>query len=350
MKAKIIDKSFSQRQREKARAEDSEFQYQVGKCYCQGIGIEQNYSEAVKWLNLSVKQGNSRAQCDLGSMYYNAEGVAKDYKKAVELFRLAVEQEDARAQNNLAVCYEYGEGVLQEYNEAIRLYNHSAKQGYWRASENLGKLYQYGKGVEKDLAQAKKHYEKALADSEFLLEPTDVAEFGTLVLRIKEIDYALAEAEAKATAASKAERTEVFISYAREDKVYRDELCQYLKATKIKWWDDTQIKPGEKWGEKIKEALSKAKVAILIVSVNFFASDYIWDEEYPSLLEAAENEGATILWLPISAFDYDDTGIAKYQSVMNPESPLEKCTRAGRNEVYMELAKRIKELYKIQPA
>ena len=121
------------------------------------------------------------------------------------------------------------------------------------------------------------------------------------------------------------------------------------KTADIKWWDDTQIKSGEEWNKKIKEALSKAKIAVLMVSANFFASDYVWREELPELLAAADKDGATILWLPVSFCLYEDTGVAKYQAITDPKNPLAKRSAADRDEMYMELAKRIKELYKIRP-
>ena len=148
---------------------------------------------------------------------------------------------------------------------------------------------------------------------------------------------------------SKAARQKVFVSYARKDKDYKDELCQHLKAARIKWWDDTHIKAGDKWDVEIKRALARAKIAILMVSANFFASDYIWDEEYPNLLAAAEEEGATILWVPVSTCFYKDTDIAKYQAVTDPNKPLAKRGDAERDDVYTDLVRRIKELLKALP-
>jgi TPR repeat protein len=57
---------------------------------------------AVRWFELSVKQGHRSGQLRLGRMYAEGRGgLPKDEAKAMELFRLAAAQGDADAKLEL---------------------------------------------------------------------------------------------------------------------------------------------------------------------------------------------------------------------------------------------------------
>ena len=62
-------------------------------------------------------------------MYDNGLGVPQDYKEAVRLFRLSAEQGYANAQYNLGQMYYKGQGVLQDYKEAHMWFNLSGSNG-----------------------------------------------------------------------------------------------------------------------------------------------------------------------------------------------------------------------------
>jgi internalin A len=190
-----------------------------------------------------------------------------------------------------------------------------------------------------------------LADSACADNPANKDEKNSIQDSLDNINKLLAEVEEKAAVARKAQRTEIFISYAHTDSFYKKELELQLKAmsfySDIKWWDDSKIKSGEEWNEEIHKALDKAKIAILMVSAGFLGSDYVQREELPKILEAADKDGATILWIPTSTCYYEDSGIAKYHAVGKPELPLDLMpTQGERNVVYKEVLKRIKEIYK----
>ena len=106
-------------------------------------------------------------------------------------------------------------------------------------------------------------------------------------------------------------RTTVFISYSHQDSRWLKRLQVHLKPLErggiIDRWDDTRIAAGQQWKAEIERALDSARVAVLLVSADFLASDFIDKQELPPLLQAAEEAGATILPLVVAPCLFTDT-------------------------------------------
>lgn len=94
-------------------------------------------------------------------------------------------------------------------------------------------------------------------------------------------------------------RSKVFVSYSHRDPDWLARLQVHLKPLErrklIELWDDTRIQAGSRWQKEIETALNQARVAILMISADFIASDFIVEKELPPLLRAAEQDGITIL-------------------------------------------------------
>jgi nucleoside 2-deoxyribosyltransferase len=95
-------------------------------------------------------------------------------------------------------------------------------------------------------------------------------------------------------AAESAKRPQVFISYSHSDAEYLDRLLVHLKPLEkedlIDLWVDTRLRAGDRWRKEIDNALQRAMVAILLVSADFLASDFITDNELPPHFETPRRE------------------------------------------------------------
>jgi hypothetical protein len=139
----------------------------------------------------------------------------------------------------------------------------------------------------------------------------------------------------------------VFICYSHKDKKWlemlKTMLQPLLREGKLKLWDDTRIRSGAHWQAETALALATARVAVLLVSDNFLASDFIAKHELPPLLLAAKQGGLTILWVPVSASMYKETEIERFQAAHDPARPLESLKGHARKQALLEIAQRIKE-------
>jgi TPR repeat protein len=86
---------------------------------------------------VEAEQGDVFAQHLTGAAYeYGGMGVAQDYKEAVKWYTKAAEQGDALAQFNLGVMYSNDEGVVQDFKSAHMWFNIAAANGSSRAVES----------------------------------------------------------------------------------------------------------------------------------------------------------------------------------------------------------------------
>jgi hypothetical protein len=138
----------------------------------------------------------------------------------------------------------------------------------------------------------------------------------------------------------------VFISYSHRDKRWLERLRVHLapleRDQKIDVWDDSRINSGLKWHNEIKKALRNTKAAILLVSADFLASDFINTHELPVLLDIAERRGAIILPLIVSPSQFaKHPRLSKYQAVNDPSRPLIGLRRVNQEQILLQLAERI---------
>jgi hypothetical protein len=134
----------------------------------------------------------------------------------------------------------------------------------------------------------------------------------------------------------------VFVSYSHQDKKYLAQLRVFLKPLErggaIQCWDDTRIDAGGLWKREIADAIAAAAAAVLLVSADFLASDFIAKNELPPLLEAAERRGLAVLPVIVRPCGFEHTpSISKFQAVNDPSRPLAMLPGWRREKVWTKL-------------
>lgn len=122
-------------------------------------------------------------------------------------------------------------------------------------------------------------------------------------------------------------RDVVFVSYSHADRDWLERLRPILKgyAWYERVWADPRIDAGEVWHDRIAEAIGRARVAVLLVSYHFEASDFIQAHELPILLEAAAAGRLALVIIPVRRSSLAKEPFLRLKAIQwagDPERPL----------------------------
>ena len=141
----------------------------------------------------------------------------------------------------------------------------------------------------------------------------------------------------------------VFVSYAHEDvEVWRRLevlLKPLLRKGRLELWADTRIGVARRWEPEIERHLLRAELAVLLVSGDSLASDYVMEVELPRLLE----RGVPLVCVPVGPSGWRDVDeLAALQWALPPERTLAVMAKEEQDgalmSVYEALAKLAAEL------
>ena len=110
-------------------------------------------------------------------------------------------------------------------------------------------------------------------------------------------------------------------------------------------WQDGRIGAGAEWRPEIEQALKKAKVAVFLVGPHFLVSDFIRNDEFVPLLEAAKTEGVRIFPFATHHVPYGRSFLGKFQFYGDPDQPLESQAHHEQNKSMVGLARAIAEVF-----
>lgn len=124
-------------------------QYRIGRMYFDGYGTNQNYAEALKWLEMSAEGGNKLAANTLAAMYREGKGTAQNPQKAAEIYEKNCNDNPYLA-FMLAKMYLKGDEISKDLGKAFSLLNKAKTLNPKLASSvnyTLGAAYMYDNSI-----------------------------------------------------------------------------------------------------------------------------------------------------------------------------------------------------------
>jgi len=109
----------------------------------------------------------------------------------------------------------------------------------------------------------------------------------------------------------------IFISYASEDQVFRQELEKHLHNLKrqglISTWHDGDILAGTEWRRQITEQLNTADIILLLISADFMASDFCYSVELTRAIARHDAHEAHVIPILLRPTYWDGAPFAKLE-------------------------------------
>jgi hypothetical protein len=139
-------------------------------------------------------------------------------------------------------------------------------------------------------------------------------------------------------------KLKIFMSYAHEDEAMKTELDKALvalkKNKKIEVWQDLQILAGQKWDKTIKDELLAADIILLLISVDFNNSRYIWEQELAVAMQRHEKDEARVIPVILRTCDWQDMPYGELQALPSGAIPVKQFVDP--DEAYTDIAKGIR--------
>lgn len=141
-------------------------------------------------------------------------------------------------------------------------------------------------------------------------------------------------------------KAKIFVSYAHEDSVWAQRTMKALsllkRSKKAEVWIDRDLSAGDKWKMEISKAISKSNVALLLLSNDFFCSDFILDTELPMIFAERERRKLSLFPLLVRPCAFEQHNeLKEFQLFNSPDKSLASLDDWKAEEELSRLAREI---------
>ncbi|MCD6013265.1 MAG: hypothetical protein K0Q79_3127 [Flavipsychrobacter sp.] len=145
------------------------------------------------------------------------------------------------------------------------------------------------------------------------------------------------------------DKPRIFISYAHRNEELKNEFRTMIRPMEKeghwKVWDDRWLLPGDIWNREILKHLDEANVIVLMLTKEFFASEYIYDVELSRAIKRHEQGDAMVIGIVVSDCLWEKTPLCKI--LILPKDALAVEKHPHKDEVWKSAAKTIEETINI---
>jgi hypothetical protein len=142
------------------------------------------------------------------------------------------------------------------------------------------------------------------------------------------------------------ESIKLFFSYSHKDEILRNELVNHLRILTregvISGWDDRKILPGDEWDHQIHAQLRAADIVLLLISVDFIASDYCNDVEVQITLQRHEDGDVCVIPIILRAVEWMRAPFSKLQALPTNGKPV--TSYGDRDEAFLDVVQGIRKV------
>jgi hypothetical protein len=118
----------------------------------------------------------------------------------------------------------------------------------------------------------------------------------------------------------------LFYSYSHKDERHRDALAAHLSLLKhqniIRDWYDRKIDPGQEWRDQIQDNLDAADIILFLVTADFLASDFVWDEEVARAMARHEEGTARVIPIIVRPVEWTRAPFGRLQALPRDAKPV----------------------------
>lgn len=141
----------------------------------------------------------------------------------------------------------------------------------------------------------------------------------------------------------------IFIIYARKDQDALNDFRAHLKSIEVteqlNVWYDGEILPGQDWNEEIQTRLNSSDIILLLISKDFFNSDYIEKKELSLALDRHDNLKCVILPVIVRACVWEDHFlISKFQALPENADPVYSNKWHNSDEAWTDVVRKLKKV------